>query len=53
MLGVSCGLQGAAVVGPAEWLRFVVVFGGELDDLVGEVFAAGELAAAQYLPGQD
>src|SRR5450755_4059823 len=49
MLGVSCGLQGAAVVGPAEWLRFVVVVACELDDLVGEVFPAGELAAAQYL----
>ena len=43
--GLLAASQGPAVVGPAEWFRFVIVVAGELDDLLGEVLPTVKLAA--------
>src|SRR5665811_1965513 len=46
-------LEELGVVGPAEGLGGPVVDLDELEDLVGEVLAGGDLAAAQHAAGQD
>src|SRR6476469_7075443 len=51
--GGSCGSQKLGVVGPAEGFGGAVVGRDEVGDLLGQVVAGGEVAAAEQAAGQD
>ena len=51
--GGSCGSEELGVVGPAEGFGGAVVGRDERGDLLDEVVAGGEVAAAEHAAGQD